>query len=153
MQVEFILKIYSYRSHNFPFIRYWGQIYGLKLNYYIAEVELTEEELKNRTDRALGQEEQWGTGLNRKSYFVCSCLGDEWIELPILSSKDIELSQKITKYFTGDLNASIRSNPQFHGSERNFLRATIQRITTEAYAAPVGYYNTLNEGRVFRSND
>lgn len=115
-------------------------------------MELSDEELKNRSDNDVGQEEQWGSGLNQKSYFVCSCLGDEWIELPKVSSRDIEMSQKITKYFTGDLNASIRSNPQFHGSERNFLRATIQRITTETYASPVGYY-IVNEGRVSCTND
>lgn len=96
--------------------------------------------MKKRIDSDACQEDRWGTALNERTYFVCNCLGDEWIELPKLKSKDMEMSQKIRKFFTGDLNATVRSNPQFPGSERNLLRATIQRVTEETYAAPVGYY-------------
>lgn len=113
------------------------------MNYYIVEADLSEDEIKKRIESDGGKQDQWGTGINRKTYFVCNCLGDEWTELPKLTSKDIEISQKIRKYFTGDLNATVRSNPQFTGNEKNLLRAVIQRITTETYAAPVGYYNVV----------
>lgn len=128
-------------------IRYWGRIFGIKLNYFIAEAELSDDEIKKRLSGDGGGEsnEQWGSGLNQKTYFVCHCLGDEWIELPKVTSKDIEMSQKIRKHFTGDLNSEIQSNPKFVGSEKNLLRATIQRITTETYAAPIGYYS-VDEG-------
>lgn len=117
-------------------------MYGIKLNYYIAETELSEDETKIRIG---GEEDQRGTGINQRTYFVCHCLGDEWIELPKLTLNEIEISQKIRKYFTGDLNATIRSNPKFPGNEGNLLRANIHRITTETYAAPVGYY-AVDEG-------
>lgn len=123
-------------------LRYWGRVFGLKLNYYVAEVELSEDEIKKRVDSDTNQNDQWGTGINQRTYFVCNCLGDEWIELPKLTSNDIEMSQKIRKYFTGDLNATILSNPKFLGSERNLLRAVIHQITTETYAAPIGYYTS-----------
>lgn len=120
-------------------------MYGVKLNYYIAETELSDDEIKRRIGGDVGQEDQWGTGINQRTYFVCHCLGDEWIELPKLTLNEIEISQKIRKYFTGDLNATIRSNPKFSGNEGNLLRANIQRITTETYAAPMGYY-AVDEG-------
>lgn len=109
---------------------------------------MSDDEIKKRIESDAGQEDQWGTGLNQRSYFVCNCLGDEWIELPKLTSKDMEMSQKIRKFFTGDLNSTIRSNPQFPGSERNLLRAIIQQITAETYAAPIGYY-IVDKGFVF----
>lgn len=123
-------------------------MYGVKLNYYVAEAELSDDEIKRRSGNDGGQEDQWGNGINQRTYFVCHCIGDEWIELPKLKSNDIEMSQKIRKYFTGDLNATIRSNPKFPGNEGNLLRATIQRITTETYAAPIGYY-TIDGGWYF----
>lgn len=123
---------------NVPF-RYWGRMFGIKLNYYVAEAELSEEETKRRTASDSGAD-QWGSGLNQKTYFVCHCLGDDWIELPRTTANDIEMSQKVRKHFTGDLDATIQSNPKFPGTEKNLLRATIQRITNETYAAPIGYY-------------
>ncbi|KAG4072126.1 hypothetical protein HA402_015625 [Bradysia odoriphaga] len=121
--------------------RYWGRIFGLKLNYHVAEADLSEDEMQKRATGDAGPaDEQWGSGINQKTYFVCHCLGDDWIELPRATAKDIEMSQKIRKHFTGDLDALVQSNPKFPGAEKNLLRATIQRITTETYAAPVGYY-------------
>lgn len=83
------------------------------------------------------------------------------------------MSERIKKYFTGDLNATgifvgnsaineigilsdsfyfpviifatVRSNPEFPGNEKNLLRAVIERITRETYAAPIGYYK-VDEG-------
>ncbi|KAJ6636267.1 Radial spoke head protein 6 like A [Pseudolycoriella hygida] len=131
--------------------RYWGQVHGLKLNYYVAEVELSLDEItkRNECDQT---NELWGTGINQKSYFVCNCLGDEWIELPKLTSTDIEMSRKIRKYFTGDLSSTIRSNPEFPGIEGNLLRAVIERITTETYVAPVGYYTADGGNASVNSN-
>lgn len=123
------------------------------MNYYVAEAELTEDEIKKRTSNDADQcDEQWGSGINQKVYFVCHCLGDDWIELPRATAKDIEMSQKIRKHFTGDLDAIIQSNPKFPGTERNLLRATIQRITTETYAAPAGYYE-VNDGWYYNFSD
>lgn len=90
----------------------------------------------------------WGTGINRKTYFVCNCLGDDWIELPKITPNKIKLSENITKYLTGDLNAPVSSTSQFPGKEKHLLRAFIYRITSETYVAPVGYYHIV-EGEDF----
>lgn len=82
-----------------------------------------------------------GTGVNRKTYFVCNILGEQWCELPNVTPQQLAVSRKITKYFTGDLNAKIWSYPKFHGEERHYLRATIARITASTYVSPTGYYH------------
>lgn len=82
-----------------------------------------------------------GAGVNRKTYFVCNILGEEWCELPNITPQQLVVSRKITKYFTGDLNAKIWSYPKFHGEERHYLRATIARITASTYVSPTGYYH------------
>lgn len=81
-----------------------------------------------------------GTGLNRKSYFVINESTDNWIELPIVTPKQIDVARKIQKHFTGNLEAEIFSFPLFPGREKHFLRATIARITSGTYISPNGYY-------------
>lgn len=81
-----------------------------------------------------------GTGLNRKSYFVINECTDNWIELPIVTPKQIDVARKIKKFFTGDLETEIFSFPLFPGREKHLLRATIARITCGTYISPSGYY-------------
>lgn len=81
-----------------------------------------------------------GTGLNRKSYFVINESTDNWIELPIVTPKQIDVARKIQKFFTGNLETEIFSFPLFPGREKHLLRATIARITSGTYISPNGYY-------------
>lgn len=81
-----------------------------------------------------------GTGVNRTAYFVCNRLGDAWTELPPVTPQQLVAARQIRKYMTGDLNAKLWSYPVFPGTERNYLRATIARITAATYVSPVGYY-------------
>jgi len=46
---------------------------------------------------------------------------------------------------TGDLNASIDSNPSFPGKERHFIRAQIARISHGTYIVPKGLYELDEE--------
>jgi radial spoke head protein 4A len=46
----------------------------------------------------------------------------------------------IKHIFTGNLNATIDSNPTFPGKERHFLRAQIARITHGTVIIPKGLY-------------
>lgn len=85
-----------------------------------------------------------GIGLNRKTYFVCNQLGDEWQELPPVTSAEIVAARKLKKFFTGNLDASLNSTfPVFYGREENFLRATIARITASTFVAPIGFYRKI----------
>merc|ERR1712139_212813 len=90
--------------------RFWGKVMGLKANYYIAEVSFREEE----------EEEEDVT--------------EE------ISPAQVCTSRQITKFFSGDLNASVKSFPEFLGEERHLLRAQIARISHATIVAPMMYY-------------
>uniref|UniRef100_A0A1I8NR69 Radial spokehead-like protein n=1 Tax=Stomoxys calcitrans TaxID=35570 RepID=A0A1I8NR69_STOCA len=92
-----------------------------------------------------------GQGVNRFTYFVVNNLWDEWMELPICTPKQVQISRKIKKFFTGDLEADVISYPCFPGKEKHYLRAMISRITAGTYIAPRGYYRrmTKSEKRLF----
>lgn len=196
------------------YTRFWGKMFGLRKNYFVVEVDLTEEgiekralneaqelEKKKESDeiaRAAKQDllnmvdpkfipnipttpvlnadgqpgqipksrrdlkilpipqsqyvaaheipsEVYGTGLNRNTYYVCNELGNNWIELPAVTPQQLIVSRKITKYLTGDLNATVYSYPTFPGTEKHYLRALIARITSATYVAPIGYYSVSGE--------
>lgn len=86
-----------------------------------------------------------GRGCNRYSYFVVNCLYDDWIELPIVTPRQIVVSRQIKKFFTGDLEASIVSFPCFPGKEKHYLRAMIARISAGTHIAPQGYYRRMTK--------
>lgn len=46
---------------------------------------------------------------------------------------------------TGDLNASVNSNPSFPGKERHFLRAQLARIHAATLIAPKGFFEVDEE--------
>lgn len=84
--------------------------------------------------------------LNRKVYFVCTELLSDWIELPSIAPNEIALAQQIRKYFSGNLDTNINSYPKFDGTEKNYLRAVIARISNGTFISPLNYYklNMLN---------
>jgi radial spoke head protein 4/6 len=84
--------------------------------------------------------EQVGTGANKNLYFVCNNIEDEWTELPLITPNQIVISRNIRKYLTGSLDADIVSYPNFPGTEKNYLRALIARITSETHVSPMGFY-------------
>lgn len=88
--------------------------------------------------------ETYGVGTNKYVYFVTNYPGDDWVELPLLTPKQIQISRQITKYLSGDLNAEIYSFPKFPGLESSYLRAVIARITASTYISPEGYYKFDN---------
>ncbi|EDW61188.1 radial spoke head protein 6 homolog A [Drosophila virilis] len=89
--------------------------------------------------------ENVGLGCNRYSYFVVNCLYNDWIELPIVTPRQIVVSRQIKKFFTGDLEADVVSYPCFPGKEKHYLRAMIARITAGTHIAPQGYYRRMTK--------
>lgn len=81
-----------------------------------------------------------GHGLNRCAYFVCRDLCDEWIELPSVTPHQINVSRRIKKYLTGDLNGVITSYPAFPGTESHYLRALIARISASTNISPRNFH-------------
>lgn len=56
-------------------------------------------------------------------------MGDEWIQLPDVTPKQIRVARQIYKALTGYLDHPIITYPDFPGCEKNYLRAQIARIT------------------------
>ena len=69
---------------------------------------------------------------------------DDWIQLPDCRPQDVTQARQIKHIFTGDLNASIDSNPPFAGKERHLLRATLARIFCATSIIPKGLF-TIDE--------
>lgn len=102
--------------------------------------------------------EELGHGINRHVYFVCHNLIDgEWVELPTVTPHQINVSRRMMKYLTGNLDAEISSYPRFPGVERNYLRALIARISAGTHVAPKNFYkvgaSSGNEDEVEEEED
>lgn len=182
--------------------KFWGKINGLKKNYLVVEVVLTDEEILKRNELEATKEETpqkppeeeinpnliphpkynemtnipivdgleippvmikppptvrdlpkslytnprdiptegFGHGINRRTYFVCNQPHEDWTELPIVTPKQITVSRQIKKFLTGNLDHDLKSFPVFPGTERNYLRAIIERISSSTHISPQGYY-------------
>jgi hypothetical protein len=60
--------------------------------------------------------------------------------LPECKPEFIAFARLIKHVMTGDLNASIDSNPPFPGKERHFLRAQLARIFAATQIAPKDFF-------------
>lgn len=81
-----------------------------------------------------------GSGVNKYIYYVCNYPGGPWKCLPDAIPEKLQTSRKIRKYFTGDLSTKIISYPPFNGSEAQYLRCQIARISAATVISPAGYY-------------
>lgn len=75
--------------------------------------------------------------LNGQVFFVCNEFDAEWIELPSVTPEEVVQSRKIQKYCRGNLENSVRSYPPFLGTEKNYLRALIARISHGTTVKPI----------------
>lgn len=62
-------------------------------------------------------------------YYVCNGIGEPWIQLPDITPKQIRIARQIYKSFTGNLEEPILTYPEFPGTEKEYLRSQIGRIT------------------------
>ncbi|VDD79463.1 unnamed protein product, partial [Mesocestoides corti] len=114
-------------------VRFWGKIFGLKSNYYIFECEphdldaFSDIELPGTVDDT----EEVHTEVVHED-----ARGLEHVLTPCGSI----LLKQIHNFFTGNLEAAVTSYPQFPGTEANYLRAQIARISAGTQLAPEGYY-------------
>lgn len=103
--------------------------------------------------------EQNGHGVNRHVYYVATNLDDEWIELPPATPHQINVTRRIKKYLCGNLDEPIEAFPSFPGTERNYLRALIARISAGTHISPRGFFihkvesNEMDEEKGFDDSD
>ncbi|KAI8909826.1 radial spokehead-like protein [Gorgonomyces haynaldii] len=134
-------------------VRLWGRIQGLHKDYLIVEAELKdgvqdeEDAIVNKPLQRPDQDEkkknltrELRTGVNRYIYYTCNKIGDKWQRLPDVVPELLQVSRKIYKYFTGHLDQKINSYPHFWGTEADYLRCQIARISASTVLSPTGYY-------------
>lgn len=163
-------------------VRFWGKMFGIQSDYYIAETEYRdgegEEQDEDSEDKVEVQQreiyvvlnadqdgpmeddylprstwkeplpikpERHHDGANRNVYFICNHLGESWIRLPHVTPAEIVTSRRITRILTGKLDSPVESYPPFQGTEANYLRALIARISSGTQISPTGYYMLDNE--------
>ncbi|XP_071500159.1 radial spoke head protein 4 homolog A-like [Diadema antillarum] len=80
------------------------------------------------------------TGTNKKTFFVCNEPGQPWVKLPPITPLQVVTARQIKKFFTGRLDQPIVSYPPFNGTEANYLRAQISRISAGTQISPLGFY-------------
>lgn len=105
-------------------LRFVGKIFGTKKDYWVVCGMLTHVE-EQSSDSCV---EFRGTGVNTEVYWVTDNVLSDWIQLPECKPEYICFARMIKHVMSGDLNASIESNPPFPGKERHFLRAQLARI-------------------------
>ncbi len=86
-----------------------------------------------------------GVGVNSSVYWVTDNILHDWIQLPECKPQYIQFARLIKHVMSGDLNATIDSNPPFPGKERHFLRAQLARIFAATQIAPKGLYEIDEE--------
>ncbi|KAJ8892260.1 hypothetical protein PR048_004840 [Dryococelus australis] len=86
--------------------------------------------------------ERPGSGANKMVYYVCNRPGESWTMLPDVTPQHITVARKIKRFFTGDLATEIQTSPTFPGTEINYLRAQIARISAGTQVSPRGFYHT-----------
>ncbi len=139
-------------------VRFWGRIFGVQSDYFIAEGYLAKHAKPKFSKPAQPGLWQYAAAKrdvekvvhhNRYRYHVCHRIGDAWTLLPDVLYSHIVSAQKIKKLVSGDLGAAISSFPIFPGTEANYLRAQIARISSEALFAPSGHIvkNDAPEGQ------
>lgn len=80
-------------------------------------------------------------------YWVTDHILQDWVQLPDVKPEHIQAAKLIKYIFTGELNASIQSNPPFPGKERHLLRAQIARITHATCIIPKGLIEVDEESQ------
>ena len=87
----------------------FGKIYGTKMDYWVVSGVLGHVEEPNADSSV----EKRGQGVNAMVYWVTDNILNDWIQLPECKPEYIVAARMIKHVMTGDLNASIDSNPPF----------------------------------------
>ncbi|OQR99877.1 flagellar radial spoke protein [Thraustotheca clavata] len=125
-------------------LRFWGKILGLGMDYYVAEGELQEpyepEDL---------EAEEGANGLNKNTFWVMKDNGKyEWVQLPNVRRDQVIAARGLRRFVRDNLDGKVHGHPPFPGTEKNFLRAQIARISSSTVLCPGGYFTLTEEGNI-----
>lgn len=126
----------------------WGKILGTERDYYVAEANAETAGVENEDEERPANMEARGQGVNTFAYWVSNSATDQWILLPDLTPEDIKASREIKYKLSGNLEKSIITNPYYHKTEKNYLRAQIARISFSTTLVTKGMYRLTEESTV-----
>lgn len=90
-------------------------------------------------------------GVNKNAFFVTNDLTTDWVELPDIKPSQLKAARNIRYVFTGNLNRIIITNPHFAGTEKEYLRCQIARISHGANIIPsTNHYKIADPDQPFR---
>lgn len=104
-------------------LRLWGKIHGTERDYYVAEANAETAGAEDESVEKPANMEARGQGVNTFAYWVTNSPTEPWILLPDLTPEDIKASREIKFKLSGNLEKSIITNPYYHKTEKNYLRA------------------------------
>lgn len=131
-------------KHGCDSISFLGILKGSKQDYFVAYGRLK----KHVKDQLPENWEQNGEGANEITFWVTNnLLSPTWTELPVVSPDMIQSARAIKHAFTGDLEASVISYPEFKGKEKHFLRVQLARIMHNCEIVPTGMYKPNDDKR------
>ena len=122
-------------------LRFCGKVLGTDKDYCVVSGALNQAQ-EAQQDKMV---EANGSGVNTNVYWVTNNLLSDWIQLPECKPEHICFARLIKHVMTGNLNASMNSNPPFPGKERHFLRAQLARIFAATEISPKGVYEIDEE--------
>ena len=101
-------------------VAFWGKIFTRTSDYFVLEVK--GESAEEETEIAESHEAK-GTGINKEMYYVSNNILNDasWVELPLITAKQLRQSREISYIFTGDLNHKIITSPIFEGLEKHYV--------------------------------
>lgn len=123
-------------------MRFWGKILGTGGDYYVVECsgEFPAEDAEAEPEEEGPDLELGKTGPNKCTYFVASSPESAWSRLPNVKASQLAAAGSLKRFFTGDLSAPVKGHPPFPGTEKEYLRAQIARITAGCDIAPDGVW-------------
>ncbi|VDL19398.1 unnamed protein product [Hymenolepis diminuta] len=155
-------------------VRFWGKVFGTQNDYYIIECKpgdsdafqhsegmVDDPDVQEPAEKDTKQDpplpkskwkpppdvpaEEIGEGVNNRVYFVSSHACGPYTLLPLCQPKHVAASRMIRSYFTGDLTSKVSCWPPFPGTEAQYLRAQIARISSGTILSPRGFFRFLQE--------
>ena len=121
-------------------LRLWGKILGTEKDYYVAEANAETAGAEGEDVERPANMEARGSGVNTFAYWVTNSPTESWTLLPDLTPEDIQAARDIKFKLSGSLEKQIITNPFYHKTEKNYLRAQIARISFSTTLVAKGMY-------------
>lgn len=95
-------------------VKFWGKVIGTKSDYYVIEAD------KQPSEEEAGESVEAGLA-NKTHYVSTDIMSDSWVELPLVSPRQIRQAKKIRQLMSGDINRRVVSAPSFDGQESHLV--------------------------------